>query len=206
MSEPAQHIWIITRDHMHRLLSHAQEALPHEACGLLAGHHLPNATQIMHIMPVHNAASQPQTAFYMDERELLQALKQIDADGLSLVGIYHSHPRNAAQPSPTDIAAARQHYPDLPQLIIGHAQPTRFKTKPDVQVWRIGQTQIERVALLVSDQPVATITNALAAQEQSPLTRPQRAAIVIAVMVAILMLLGLSIMLLPPAPIITPAP
>jgi proteasome lid subunit RPN8/RPN11 len=42
----------------------------------------------------------------MDAREQLQALEQIDAEGLELLAIFHSHPRGPAVPSVTDIEEA----------------------------------------------------------------------------------------------------
>ncbi len=81
--------------------SQVQSCLPEEACGLLAG----TAGTVHRVIPILNAARSP-VRFRMDPREQLAALQQIDADGLDLLGIFHSHPSGPEAPSPTDIAEA----------------------------------------------------------------------------------------------------
>lgn len=63
-------------------------------------------------MPISNRA-RSETSFNMDPVEQLRAFNWIEAHGLELIGIYHSHPAGPEaaapgnpRPSPTDIAQA----------------------------------------------------------------------------------------------------
>jgi proteasome lid subunit RPN8/RPN11 len=55
------------------------------------------------VITVKNAVGSP-VRFQMEAREQLQAFEQIEAAGLDLLAIFHSHPIGPAVPSPTDIA------------------------------------------------------------------------------------------------------
>lgn len=77
------------------------EHAPLEACGLLAG----KADRAEVMLGVTNQA-QSEVRFVMDPYEQLRAFDWIDAQGLNLVAIFHSHPAGPATASPTDIAEA----------------------------------------------------------------------------------------------------
>ena len=77
---------------------HVAATAPEEACGLLAG----ASDEARVVYPIANALRSP-VRFRMDPREQLAAFKQIEAAGLDLVAIFHSHPNGPAVPSPTDI-------------------------------------------------------------------------------------------------------
>ncbi len=73
---------------------------PFEACGLLAG----RGSRVEMEIGIPNAAHSP-VRFHMQPRQL-RAFQRIEAAGLELVGIYHSHPSGPDHPSPTDLAEA----------------------------------------------------------------------------------------------------
>ncbi len=86
---------------MESMRLHVEACLPLEACGLLAG-----SDDLVHeVIPIPNQAASP-TRFQMEPREQLRAFEHIEAQGLDLLGIYHSHPAGPDRPSPTDIAEA----------------------------------------------------------------------------------------------------
>jgi len=74
---------------------------PLEACGLLAG----KAARVEKMIGVLNQA-QSEVRFVMDPYEQLRAFDWIEAQGLELLGIFHSHPAGPPTVSPTDIAEA----------------------------------------------------------------------------------------------------
>lgn len=80
---------------------HVSRRAPLEACGLLAGKN--NRVEIT--MGIANADRSP-VHFRMKPRAQWRAFHRIEAAGLELVGIYHSHPNGPDHPSPTDIAEA----------------------------------------------------------------------------------------------------
>jgi proteasome lid subunit RPN8/RPN11 len=94
------------------LQAHAQGDPDHERCGLLAG----RDGVITHAYPARNAASDPATRYEIAPEELFRMMREIRGAGLQLLGIYHSHPNGANEPSPTDIQ--RAYYPDAAYLIV----------------------------------------------------------------------------------------
>jgi proteasome lid subunit RPN8/RPN11 len=94
------------------LQAHAQGAPEHERCGLLAG----RDGVITLVLHAHNIAGDPATQYEIAPAELFQLMREIRSTGLQLLGIYHSHPHGANQPSRTDIA--RAYYPGAAYFII----------------------------------------------------------------------------------------
>jgi proteasome lid subunit RPN8/RPN11 len=87
--------------HWQAMLHHVTEQAPFEACGLLAGKY----DTVEAVLRVRNAEQSP-VRFRMDPQEQYNAFEQIEANGLDLVGIYHSHPSGPETASVTDIAEA----------------------------------------------------------------------------------------------------
>lgn len=83
------------------LVQHARDQAPLECCGLLAG---TNGFIDEHV-PTRNVRAS-EVAYEIDPGEHIAARKRLRRDGRSILGAYHSHPRSAANPSATDIAAA----------------------------------------------------------------------------------------------------
>lgn len=78
---------------------HVARRSPLEACGLLAG----KGTRVELVLGVPNSLHSP-IRFRMEPRAQWRAFQRIEAAGLDLIGIYHSHPHGPDHPSPTDIA------------------------------------------------------------------------------------------------------
>ncbi len=83
---------------------------PEEACGMAAG----RPGEAERTFPVANRLHSA-TRFEMDPLEQLRGLQQIEAAGLELVAIYHSHPHGPPHPSPTDVEEFA--YPGVVYLI-----------------------------------------------------------------------------------------
>ena len=94
-------ILTISRTHWQQMLTHVDEHVPREACGLLAGKN----DRVEKVIPVRNQA-QSDVRFVMEPYEQLRAFDWIDSNGLELLGIFHSHPAGPETASPTDIAEA----------------------------------------------------------------------------------------------------
>ncbi|MCX6034608.1 MAG: M67 family metallopeptidase [Chloroflexi bacterium] len=92
---------ILTRNHWNAMRSHVSRCAPLEACGLLAGKN----DRVENTLGVRNAERSP-VRFRMEPRTQWHAFQRMEAAGLDLVGIYHSHPNGPDHPSPTDIAEA----------------------------------------------------------------------------------------------------
>jgi proteasome lid subunit RPN8/RPN11 len=92
------------------MLQHVRACLPEEACGMLAG----DAGRVRWVLPVTNIA-RSSVCFRMDPQEHVRALLRIEEAGLSLLGIFHSHPSGPSMPSERDVAEAA--YPEAAYLI-----------------------------------------------------------------------------------------
>jgi proteasome lid subunit RPN8/RPN11 len=99
---------------MQRMHRDVAERAPEEACGLLSGLVNPGFYQVIAVIPLTNELHS-RVRYRLDPRQQIAAFNQIDAQGLELVGIYHSHPAGPPEPSPSDIAEA--FYPDVVYLI-----------------------------------------------------------------------------------------
>jgi proteasome lid subunit RPN8/RPN11 len=89
----------ITAEQLRSLREQARRLAPEEACGLLAG----RDGQVEALFFITNSLHSP-VRFSMEPREQLRAFQAIDAAGLQLLAIYHSHPSGPAGPSPVDLA------------------------------------------------------------------------------------------------------
>jgi len=171
---------------MIQMIADARQRQPHEACGLLIG----TSQTVQQVIPIPNIDPHPEQGFVLAPQALVTVLYEAEATGQDVIGIYHAHPRSASFPSERDIQGAAQ-WPHTAQVIIS-LQGGRAR----VQAWRILPGQVERIEIAFTAHEES---------ERSP-SAAARLAIVSAAFMALLLLLGLSISLLPVAPIITPVP
>lgn len=92
---------ILTNEHWQAMRRHVEAEAPLEACGLLGGKN----SRVELALGIRNQA-QSHARFVMDPQEQLEAFDQIEARGLDLIGIYHSHPAGPEAVSVTDISEA----------------------------------------------------------------------------------------------------
>lgn len=90
---------ILTRRVWQGMQRHVRSCSPLEACGLLAGKQGRAETRLG-IPNMERSARR----FRMEPRRMWHAFQRIEAAGMELVGIYHSHPLGPDHPSATDIA------------------------------------------------------------------------------------------------------
>lgn len=91
----------LRKQHWHEMLDHVAKQVPLESCGLLAGKN----DRVEKVILVRNQAQSPMR-FVMDPYEQIRAFDWIEANGLDLLGIFHSHPAGPEMVSATDIADA----------------------------------------------------------------------------------------------------
>jgi proteasome lid subunit RPN8/RPN11 len=88
-------------EHMQTMERHVADEAPLEACGLLVG----KQDSVEAVLRMRNAEQSPMR-FRMDAQEQYNAFEWMDANGLELLGTFHSHPSGPETVSPTDIAEA----------------------------------------------------------------------------------------------------
>ncbi|MEE8174616.1 MAG: M67 family metallopeptidase [Dehalococcoidia bacterium] len=118
------------------LVSHAKAEAPNECCGILAG----VEGRITKLYRARNTENSP-LRYNLDPRELLRIVKEIEAKGWELLGIYHSHTHTEAYPSATDIELAL--WPEALYLIVSLKNPE----EATIRAFRIAAGQVEEMAI-----------------------------------------------------------
>jgi desampylase len=172
---------LLSSEQARAIARHALEDAPREACGIIGG----SDDRASVIVPVPNVAPDPITTYRLDDTVLGRTLMQFHAQGLSLIGFYHSHPANAPIPSRMDIHLAT--YPDTAYLIVGLGSGT-----PEFAAWEMNAGEVYALPLHIGENPPSS--------DNRPLSRAQKAAIIIGALVAFAIMLIISLSLLPPAP------
>ena len=88
-----------------RMLRHAQECAPEEACGLIGGRDEGETRIIERVYLLENTDHSPEH-FSLDPKEQLQAVQEMRKSGLKPMGNWHSHPATPSRPSQEDIRLA----------------------------------------------------------------------------------------------------
>lgn len=110
---------IVTGDVAQAIAHHAEATYPDECVGLLLGHLDGTTKTVVAVYPVENSwqgqvrlaesddSESRRDRFYLDPRDYLRADRAARAEGLDIVGCYHSHPDDVAQPSERDRIGAQ---------------------------------------------------------------------------------------------------
>ncbi len=99
----------ISRACLSRIEACAKSGLPRESCGIILGAQTDDGWRASGIEESRNVAPQDRTdRFEIDPALLLSTQKAARVGGPRMIGVYHSHPNGAAEPSQTDMAAAWQ--------------------------------------------------------------------------------------------------
>jgi proteasome lid subunit RPN8/RPN11 len=89
------------------LRAHAEEAYPHESCGVLLGTPTSEGWLVCAAVRAANTRTDsPQNRYEIAPDELVRILRSAREQGLDIAGFYHSHPDHPAEPSATDLAEA----------------------------------------------------------------------------------------------------
>ena len=128
----------ISRQHYEQMVDHAREEAPDECCGMVAGRQ-DHAVKVFRATNIEHS----QLRFMIDPKEQLRIDHEIEADGLELTAIYHSHTRTEPRPSETDIIFAKL-WPGVLWVIVGLAGE-----EPDVRLWQIDDGHAAEADLVV---------------------------------------------------------
>ncbi|HMA33924.1 MAG TPA: M67 family metallopeptidase [Chloroflexia bacterium] len=83
---------------------HGETGYPNEICGVLLGREAAGHKTVQELLPITNqfAADEQYHRFLITPEDMLRAEKTARAQGLSVVGFYHSHPEAEAVASSYD--------------------------------------------------------------------------------------------------------
>ncbi|MEV3872555.1 M67 family metallopeptidase [Streptomyces sp. NPDC049906] len=118
----------ITQELWDRIVAHAREDHPDEACGVIAGP--VGSGRPERFIPMLNAARSP-TFYEFDSGDLLKLYREMDDRDEEPVIIYHSHTGTEAYPSRTDINLASEpgaHYVLVSTADTEDAGPFQFRS------------------------------------------------------------------------------
>ena len=118
--------------------THAQQDLPNEACGYLAG----KDGFITKCYPLTNIDASPEH-FAFDPAQQFNAKKSARQEGLDIIANYHSHPETPARPSQEDIRLAYD--PDIYYLIISLAGD-----QPELKAFRIINGEVNKIDIQIN--------------------------------------------------------
>ena len=96
----------IKKDDVNRIIEHAKNGLPDEACGLIGG--IDNEDGVREIRKVYLLTNTDHSRehFSIDPKEQLQAVKDMRSEGIKPLGNWHSHPESPSRSSDEDIRLA----------------------------------------------------------------------------------------------------
>ena len=87
------------------------------------------------------------TRYEIDPADHFRSIRVARAEGLAVIGAYHSHPRTAPEPSPTDLVGAS----DTALLYVIVSPATSGALGQEVGAFRLVDDRFVRVALVVGD-------------------------------------------------------
>ncbi len=87
------------------IIAYANENLPEEACGLIAGEENEDGIEIKMVYFLENV-DHSIDHFTLDQKEQMNAIKDIRANNLKPLGNWHSHPESPSRPSEEDVRLA----------------------------------------------------------------------------------------------------
>ena len=91
----------LSRSDYDRIVEHAKNEAPIEACGLIAGE-ISGEDRIIKKVYILTNTDHAEEHFTLDPKEQLMAIKDMRAEGLVPLGNWHSHPVSPSRPSDED--------------------------------------------------------------------------------------------------------
>ncbi len=106
---------------------HGEATYPHECCGILLGVAADGVNEVREAVEAGNTRmDSAHNRYQIAPQELIRVQRQGRAQGLEIVGFYHSHPDHPAQWSATDFAEA--HWLGCSYVITAVTQGTAQQT------------------------------------------------------------------------------
>ena len=132
--ERATHV-VISAAVLDAMVAHARDDAPDECCGLLVG----TADRIDEAVRTPSLERSP-NRYQVDPAAHFAVIRRLRGTDRTIIGAYHSHPRSAAAPSPSDIREAYDS--ELVYVIV-----SLVRAEPDVRAWRIREGVAAEVAI-----------------------------------------------------------
>lgn len=108
----------LTQEHFDQIVAHGLEGKPLEICGFIAGRLGSEGDKEVTLVVPIESDDKSELTYSMNPLQQMKAERQIQEQGLEILGIYHTHPATQAYPSKTDVA--RAHWGDTEDLMYPH--------------------------------------------------------------------------------------
>jgi proteasome lid subunit RPN8/RPN11 len=135
----------LTKKQFDELAEYAATMLPNEACGLIAGVKNGEGKEVKKIYFLPNEDLSPEH-YTISPAEQLKAIKDMRANGLALLGNWHSHPQTPSRMSGEDIALARD--PKASYLILS----LQDRERPVLHSFTVKENRAEQENLIIKDR------------------------------------------------------
>lgn len=133
---------VVPDDVLTTVVGHALAQYPLEACGLLVGDY--GAARVYEVHPCRNSAASARV-YSVDPSDHLSVDKLATAQGLDIVGVYHSHTHSGPYPSPTDVAQAPD--PNWIYLLVSLRDP-----EPSLRSYVIAEGEVVEDRLVIESR------------------------------------------------------
>jgi proteasome lid subunit RPN8/RPN11 len=109
-------VLIITAVELRRIREQAQREYPSQCCGLLLGVQREGDRLVLRAEPCGNTAENPASGYAIAPVELIERMRTASEQRFEILGFYHSHPDQPANPSERDISCAD--WPNCSYLVL----------------------------------------------------------------------------------------
>ena len=119
------------------MVTHAIKELPNECCGVILG----RDGNLEDVIPMRNIRPSPD-AYFMDPEQQVEVFSEMEKQGKSLLGIYHSHPCGPSHPSGSDLELA--YHPDTLYFIVS----LENRDHPDLKAFILKNEDFQEVSII----------------------------------------------------------
>lgn len=129
---------IISQGDLRALEAHLEQAYPNEGAGFLLGSIENDTFRVSRILPIKNRWDEgsQRNRFRLEALDSLRAERVADQAGVSIIGVFHSHPDHPAEPSQWDLAWAT--WPNFSYLITRvEGDGSRASHNSQTRAWRL---------------------------------------------------------------------
>jgi proteasome lid subunit RPN8/RPN11 len=129
------------------IATHARREWPRECCGILLG----SAGELVEAVAARNVAAEPARTYEVSPADHIAQIRRCrdgaSGEGLTVVGVYHSHPESAPIASPTDLDQAYEEY------IYVIAGPADDSAPLEIRAYRLSGDRFVDVQLTMTGGP-----------------------------------------------------
>ena len=125
---------------MESIRQHLEGGYPNEACGALVGRPGPDQTPqaVVAFKPLPNTVrDRPHDRYEIDPLDQLRVMREIEPQGLEIIGYVHSHPDHPARPSRFDTDRALEIHDSFNRYVVARVDSGQLV---EARAFRLNET------------------------------------------------------------------